>query len=199
MNGQLIISVGREFGSGGHMIAQMLADRFSLPLYDRSLLYEIAEVKNLNIKDLEKYDEKPKMKLFSRSVNGYSNSPEENIAQIQFDYLRKKAANGESFVIVGRCAEEVLKDYDCLVTVFVLGDADKKIERIAKINNITKTEAEMMIQQQNKKRKQYHNYYSKNKWGDSRNYEISVNSSKIGFEKTADIIEDYIKMKMETK
>lgn len=196
MEGQLIISVGREFGSGGHMIAQMLADRFSLPLYDRSLLYEIAEVKNLNIKTLEKYDEKPKMKLFSKNVKGYSNSPEENIAQMQFDYLRKKAGNGESFVIVGRCAEEVLKDFDCLVTVFILGDADKKIERIAKINNITKAEAETMIQFQNRKRKQYHNHYSKNKWGDSRNYEISVNSSKIGFEKTADIVEEYIKIKM---
>ena len=199
MDGQLIISVGREFGSGGHMIAQMLADRFSLPLYDRSLLYEIAEVKNLNIKDLEKYDEKPRMKFFSRNVNGYSNSPEENIAKIQFDYLRKKAEKGESFVIVGRCAEEVLKDFDCLVTVFILGDVDKKIERIARINNITESEAEAMIQQQNRKRKQYHNHYSKNKWGDSRNYEISVNSSKIGFEKTADIIEEYIKMKMEAK
>lgn len=195
-NNQLIISVGREFGSGGHMIAQMLAERFSLPLYDRSLLYEIAEVKNLNIKNLEKYDEKPKMKLFSRNVKGYSNSPEENIANIQFDYLRKKAESGESFVIVGRCAEEVLKDFDCLVTVFILGDEDKKIERIAEINNITKSEAKIIVQQKNRKRKLYHNHYSRNKWGDSRNYEISVNSSKIGFEKTADIIEEYIKMKL---
>lgn len=192
-NKQVIISVSREFGSGGHVIAQMLADRFGLPLYDSNLLQEIADQKNLDVQNLRKYDEKPKIKLFSRNVQGYSNSPEENIANIQFDFIRGKADKGESFVIVGRCSEEVLKNYPCMLSVFILGDMDKKIERIAKLHDVSANKAESMIVLNNKKRKMYHNHYCKGKWGDSRNYELSVNSSKLGLEKTADFIESYIR------
>lgn len=192
-NKQVIISVSREFGSGGHVIAQMLADRFGLPLYDSNILQEIADQKNLDVQNLRKYDEKPKIKLFSRNVQGYSNSPEENIANIQFDFIRGKADKGESFVIVGRCSEEVLKNYPCMLSVFILGDMDKKIERIAKLHDVSANKAESMIVLNNKKRKMYHNHYCKGKWGDSRNYELSVNSSKLGLEKTADFIESYIR------
>lgn len=191
-NKQIIISVGREFGSGGHAIAQDIAIRFGLPLYDSNLLQEIAAENNLDAQNLHKYDEKPKLKLFYRNVQGYSNSPEENIANLQFDYLRDKAASGESFVIVGRCAEEVLKHYPCMVSVFILGDMEKKIERLMQLHNISADKAESMIVQNNKKRKAYHNHYCKGRWGDSRNYELSINSSKLGLEKTADLIEDYI-------
>lgn len=190
--GQLIVSIGREFGSGGHEIAEKLSKRLGLPLYDSNLLEEIAEKKNVNVKNLEKYDEVPKVRFFYRRVQGYSNSPEENIAKIQFDYLRSKAQAGESFIIVGRCAEEILKDYPGLVSIFILGDMDKKIERICRKYNVSAEEAETMIVQTNKKRKAYHNYYCKGKWGDSRNYELSINSGKLTIDKTTDLIEIYI-------
>lgn len=196
MQKQLIISVGREFGSGGHAIAEILAKRFDLPLYDSNLLVEIAESKSLNVKHLEKYDEIPKNRLFSRNVMGYSNSPEEAIANIQFDYLRKKADSGESFIIVGRCADEVLKGNPALVTVFVLGDMESKITRIMELYNVSRQKAEHIIVSTNKKRKNYHNYYCEGKWGDSRNYELSINSSKLGLDGTADMIEEYIRRKM---
>lgn len=195
MKKQLIISVGREFGSGGHAIAEILAKRFDLPLYDSNLLVEIAESKSLNVKHLEKYDEIPKNRLFSRNVKGYSNSPEEAIANIQFDYLRQKAASGESFIIVGRCAEQVLKGYAGLVTIFVLGDMETKVARIMELYQVSHSKAESIVLQTNKKRKTYHNYYCEGKWGDSRNYELSINSSKLGISATADIIEDYIRRK----
>ncbi len=194
---QVIISLSREFGSAGHIIGETIAKRLGIPIYDSNLLQEIAVAKNLDVKNLEKYDEVPKNKLFSRNVKGYSNSPEENIANIQFDYIRKKAENGESFVIVGRCSEEVLKDFDCLITLFILADTDKKIERIKKVYGVSESEAKSMILKQNKKRKVYHNHYCEGKWGDSRNYEFSINSSKLGIDKTADIIETYIKERME--
>ena len=194
-NKQLIISLGREFGSCGHIIAEELAKRFNVELYDSNILKNIAELKNLDVKELEKYDEIPKSKLFSRNVNGFSNSPEENIARIQFDYIKKKAESGESFVIVGRCAEEILKDYDCLTTIFILGDMDKKIEHISELYHLSSKEAEQMIIKNNKKRKLYHNHYCKGKWGDSRNYELSINSSRIGIEATTEIIEKYIRSK----
>ena len=189
---QLIISVGREYGSAGRFIAEKIAEHYGLPLYDRNILQEIAEVKKLNIKNLEKYDEKPRMRLFSRRVKGYSNSPEENIAHLQFEYLRRKAADGESFVIVGRCGEEVLKEFDCLISIFILGDMQTKIERIAKINDITLNEAEKMILKNNKNRKLYHNHHCKGYWGDSRNYDISINSSKLGYTDTVLILTKYI-------
>ncbi len=193
----MIISVGREFGSGGHIIAERLAEKFALPLYDFNLLKEIASEKNLDTRHIKKYDELPRNFLSSRTVRGFSNSPEETIANMQFDYLRKKAAGGISFVVVGRCAEEVLKEYPGLISIFVLADMDWKIKRIAEYEKISEAEAENMIKKYNKKRKAYHNYYCQWKWGDSRNYDVSINSSKLGIEETADMLEMYINSRRE--
>lgn len=190
---QLIISVGREYGSGGHKIAEMLSKKFNLPLYDRNLLEEIADNRNLDVKELEKYDESPKKRFLSRSVRGYSNSPEENIAEMQFEYIKSKAASGESFIIVGRCAESVLKEYKGMISIFILADRECKISRIVEINNISESEAESKMNRHDKNRRTYHNHYSTGKWGDSRNYDISINSSKLGIEKTADLLENYIR------
>lgn len=190
---QMIISIGREFGSAGHEIAEKLAERFSLPLYDYNLLREIAGEKKVNVANLEPYDEVPKKGFGSRTVRGYSNSPQENIAYMQFDFLKKKAKEGQSFVVVGRCAEEALKEYKGLITIFILADMDTKIERIAKLHNLSERQAKEMIIQQDKKRKAYHNYFCEGKWGDSRNYEFSINSSKLGLEATVEVLEDYIK------
>ena len=192
MEKQLIISIGREFGSGGHEIAEKLAEKFSLKLYDKNLLQHIAEERNVDAKHFEKYDEVPRNLLFSRTVKGLSNSMEENIANMQFNYLRKKAAEGESFVVVGRCSETILKDYPGLVSIFVLGDKKHKIERVMRLYHMSAEEAECFIYRQDRKRKGYHNYYCKGKWGDSRNYDISVNSSKLGEDITVDILVDYI-------
>ena len=190
---QLIIAVSREFGSGGHCIAEELARRFELPLYDRNLLKEIADEKNVDSSNLEKYDELPKSHLFSRTVRGFSNSPEEQVANMQFDFLRKKAEEGESFVIVGRCAETILKGNPGLITIFVLGDMDAKINRIAGLHLISRAEAERMIWRHDRKRKAYHNHYCEMKWGDSRNYDLCINSNKLGIERTTDTLEQYIR------
>ena len=189
---QVIISIGREFGSAGHEIAERIAKKFGLRLYDYHLLREIADEKKVNVAELEPYDEIPKKGFGSRTVRGYSNSPQENIAYMQFNHLKKKAAEGESFVVVGRCAEEALKEYKGLITFFILGDMDHKIERIAKLHNLSDKDAKEMIIEQDKKRKEYHNYFCEGKWGDSRNYEFSINSSKLGLDATVEMLEDYI-------
>ena len=100
---QIIISVGREFGSGGRVIAEKLSERFNLPLYDRHLITEIAEKMGMTIEAVAKYNETPKNVFVSRRVNGYSNSIEDNIAEMQFNVMEEKAKSGESFVVVGRC------------------------------------------------------------------------------------------------
>ncbi len=195
MSEQLIISLGREFGSGGHLIAEMLAERFELPLFDYNLLQEICAGKNIDVANLKKYDELPRARLFHRTVKGHSSSPQYNIAQMQFDFIRRKAADGESFVIVGRCAEEILRGDPALVSVFIIGDHEKKRDRIRRLYNLSAEDAEALMQVTNRKRKQYHNHYCTTKWGDSRNYELSINSSHIGYEETADVIEQYIRLR----
>ena len=193
MGKQLIISIGREFGSGGHVIAEELSKRFDLPLFDINLLKEIAGEKNVEASRLEMYDEVPKSTLLSRTVRGYSNSPEVNVANMQFEYLLKLADEGRSFVVVGRCSESVLKDHDGLVSVFILADMETKIERIRKLGGFSRSQAITSILTHDKARKAYHNYYSVGKWGDSRNYDLCINSSRLGIEGTTDTLEAYIR------
>ena len=100
-------------------------------------------------------------------------------------------------MIVGRCAETVLKEYKCLIPIFILADQEKKVERIMNIYQLDKKEAERTVKEQNKKRRAYHNYYSTAKWGDSRLYDLSINSSKLGIEKTKDYIESFIGQRKE--
>lgn len=198
MGKRIIISIGREFGSGGHEIAQELAKRLSLPLYDFNLLREIADVKQVSVKNLEPYDEVPRTGLSSRTVRGLNNSPQINIANMQFDFLRTKAQEGESFVVVGRCAEQILKEFDGLVTIFIMGDTDKKIARVKRIYGLEDDKkAQALIEWKTKQRKAYHNYYCDTKWGDSKNYELSINSSKLGEDATTDILEIYIRKRMD--
>ncbi|MED9903019.1 MAG: cytidylate kinase-like family protein [Lachnospiraceae bacterium] len=192
MNSQLILSIGREFGSGGHEIAQKLADIYGLPLYDHNLLDEMASAGSLNSQDLKKFDEVKRNKLLSRTVRGLNNSPEQNVAFLQFEYLKKKADAGESFVIVGRCAETVLKENKGLISIFILGDMEHKIERIMEIYHLSETKAEKLALEKDMKRKRYHNSYCGGKWGDSRNYDISINSSRLPMEETIRILSQYI-------
>lgn len=189
---QLIISVGREFGSGGHEIAQKLSEIYNLPLYDHNLLEKVADEKNLDSDDLNEFDERKRSKLLYRSVNGMNSSPSYNIANMQFDYLQKKAAEGESFVVVGRCAETILKDCKGLVSLFILGDPDVKAQRIMKLHNLSMEDARVFIKEKDRKRKNYHNSHCEGKWGDSRNYDLSINSSKLGIDESVKIITAYI-------
>ncbi len=193
---QIIISVGREFGSGGRSIAEELAKRFNLPIYDRHLIEEIANKTGMTAEQIEKHDEAPKSRLTSRRVRGYSNSIEDNIAEMQFEFIRKKAESGESFVVVGRCSESKLRDFDCLCSLFIIGDMDAKIKRIMELYNMNEEEAKNFIEKKDKKRKRYHNYHVKLHWGDSRLYDLTVNSTRLGIDKTIDFLENYIKARM---
>lgn len=193
---QIIISVGREFGSGGRVIAEKLSERFNLPLYDRHLITEIAEKMGMTFEAVEKYNETPKNVFVSRRVNGYSNSIEDNIAEMQFNVMEEKAKSGESFVVVGRCSETKLKKYPGLIAFFILGDMDKKIERVMDVYGLDEDDATRFILKKDKKRKRYHNYHCQGKWGDSRLYDFSINSSKLGIDETVDVIEGYIRARI---
>ncbi len=190
---QTIISVSREFGSAGHVIAEQIAKDHGLHFYDRHILDEIANENNMKVEVLEKYDEKPRNAFLSRRVGAFSNSMEEILAEMQFDFIRKKAESGESFVIVGRCAETVLSGHKGLISIFVVGDELAKIKRIMEVYKISESDAIAKIRRHDKKRKQYHNRYSSFRWGDSRYYDMCINSSRLGLEHTNAALEYYIR------
>lgn len=195
MGKQLIITVGREFGSGGHIIAVKLAEHFGIQLLDSNILAEVAKKINAREEYLKKYDESARNLFFSRTVNGFSNSPEEIIAQMQFDYIKQKSDAGESFVVIGRCADYILRENPALVRVFVLGDTEAKIKRTAEREGISEDKAKIRMEQADKRRKYFHNTHSENKWGDSRSYDITVNSSKLGLDSTAELLIKYIELR----
>lgn len=195
MGKQLIITVGREFGSGGHIIAAKLAEHFGIQLLDSNILAEVAKKSNASEEYLKKYDESARNLFFSRTVNGFSNSPEEIIAQMQFDYIKQKSDAGESFVVIGRCADYILRENPALVRVFVLGDTEAKIKRTAEREGISEEKAKIRMEQADKRRKYFHNTHSENKWGDSRSYDITVNSSKLGLDSTVELLIKYIELR----
>lgn len=196
---QLIITVSREFGSGGHEIAVILSQRFGLPVYEQNLLKKLAEKYSLDADRLLRYDESPRNIFTSRRVNGFSNAPEENIARMQFEYLQDQAEKGESFVVVGRCAEEVLKGYPGLVTVFVWADIGFKKQRVMARDNTSEADALELMEKTDRKRKYYHNQFCQGKWGRAQNYDITINSGRLGISGTADLLERYIRQRTESK
>lgn len=192
MGNQIIISISREYGSEGRTIAEQIVKDMGLLFYDRNMLDEIAKEKGFDPAAFAGVDEKPRNKLLSRRVKGYSNATEDNLAQMQFEFLRKKAASGESFVVLGRCSETILKEYDSLVSIFVTGNKDCKLKHVMEKFSLSETAAAAKITKHDAYRRRYHNHYSDFKWGDSRNYDVCINSSRIGVERTAELLEEFI-------
>lgn len=193
---QTIISISREFGSGGHEIAKKIAKDLDLKFYDRKMLDEIADSLDVKVELLEKYDEKPRNFFMTRRIGKHTNSMEEILAELQFDYIQEKAASGEPFVIVGRCAETVLKDFDGLISIFISGERQFKIQRVMDQFQLNESDAVIKMARHDRKRKQYHNRHSEHKWGDSRFYDVCMNSAYLDVAGTADILEQYIKERL---
>ncbi len=192
MKKQLIISIGREYGSRGHEIGEKLSKKLGLDLYDRNILDEVAIQNGANVEDLSKYDERPKHHFFSRTVRGYSNNPAVNVAELQFALLKSKAADGDSFIVIGRCSDEIFKGIAETVSIFITADYEDKLSRIMKHRNFSKREAENAMEKHDKRRSAYHNTFCKTKWGEASSYDISVNMSKLGIEGTAEFLYRYI-------
>ena len=179
MDKQVIITIGREYGSGGHVIAQDIAKRFNVPYYNRNLIEEVAKQNNFDTDNIKDYDESPRKYLFSRTVQGYSNSPEEILAGLQFDFIKEKAASGESFVIVGRCADYVLKERDNIVNLFVKASMKFRIDRVISEYGEAPDKAADIILKNDKRRANYYNYHVGEKWTNLNNYDMVIRLSLI--------------------
>ena len=196
MKRQIIVSVGREHGSGGHYIAQLLAEKLHLRIYDKEIVEMMTQTGGYSREIIAEMDEKPINFFTSRKVKDYSNSLERIVAERTFDFIRSHAESGEPFVVVGRCSDYILRDNPYLLRVFIRGDKQDKIRRVMRQTHVSESEAGDIIKDIDRKRKAYHNYYCDIKWGDSRGYDVIFNSSKLGVEKTAEGLIHYVRVFM---
>ncbi|MCH3971213.1 MAG: cytidylate kinase-like family protein [Oscillospiraceae bacterium] len=194
MKKQIIVTLGREAGSGGHTIAQILAEKLQIKLYDKDMIKAAVLTSGYDKDMVEQLDEKPVNYLTYRRIGSYSNSLEENVAEKQFEFIKGRAMAGESFVLVGRCGEYLLRDNPNTVRIFVLAPLQYKIHHMMEEYSFEEDVAAARIRSVDHKRKAYHNHYSDIKWGDSRGYDLCISSSKMGIAKTAEVLFDYIQV-----
>ncbi len=192
MKKQFIITISREYGSGGHEIGNILANALNIEMYDRALIREIAQEMDMDVEELKQYDEKPKRRVISRSVGEHSNSMEEILNEKQVAWIKRKAATGESFIVVGRRAKEILEGTPGLISIFITADEDYKVKRIMDEFDLNEEEAKAQRVRVDRHRKAFHNRYSEYKWGDSRCYDFIINSSRLGSLGTAMELLHYI-------
>lgn len=207
MKGNLVITIGRESGSEGRLIGQMLAKELGIKCYDKELLTLAAKNSGLCEELFQTHDEKPTssflyslvMDTYSLGYNtsAYMDMPiNHKIFLAQFDTI-KKLAEEESCVIVGRCADYALADYPNVVTVFICGDENDKIHRLMEKHDLTEAKAKDAMIKMDKKRSSYYNYYSSKHWGSSKSYDLCINSSSVGYEGAVEIIKEFAKKKQE--
>lgn len=192
MSRQRIISIGRRFGSGGHEIAEILAKRLSLPLYDANILAEVAKKNDMTYEELMHYDEQRIPAFLSRPVRSFSSFLEVNVAEAQFHAIRQHAEAGESFVIVGRCADAVLDSYPGLISLFITADESSRTARTAGLYHISEKKAAAMNRKVDARRRSYHDYFCERKWGHADTYDLVLKENTVGIEHTAELIERYI-------
>lgn len=198
MDKQVIITVGRESGSGGLEVAQELGRLLGIKVYDKNIFKDIGEHFDIDTSRLEQFDERPHRGI-SRKVKGYSNSPAEQVVELQREFMKAKADEGQSFVILGRCGIKALLDHPCLlIRIFVEADTEFKVQRIMHEQGF-KDENQALIYMKwvDTRRKTYHDQFCHVKWGDRSSYDITVKSNKLGVEKTARFLADYVRMRME--
>jgi hypothetical protein len=198
-NKHIIINVGRQLGSGGHIIARMLAKDFNAKFYDREILNLAAKESGFSEKIFEQNDEKKGFirGLFNMAaphVSGVYESgfSQENLFKFQSDAIRKAAQKG-SCVFVGRCADYVLRDFENVVNIFITASMHDRVEQILNKQNVEPPEAKRMILQAESKRAAYYNYYTGKRWGDASGYNLCIDSSVLGLMETEKLIADFIR------
>lgn len=202
MKGNLVITIGRQCGSGGKRIGEIVAQKLGVKCYDKELLTLAAKNSGLCEELFETHDEKPTSSfLYSLVMDtysmGYSNSAymdmplNHKIFLAQFDTI-KKLAEEESCVIVGRCADYALAEYPSVASVFITGNDEDRIEYLKQLYKVETAKAKDIMVKTDKKRASYYNYYSSKKWGDSRSYNMTLDSSKLGIDGCVDMLLHYV-------
>lgn len=202
---RIIVTIGRQFGSDGREIAFKLAEKLGINCYDKELIVIAAKESGLAESIMDIHDEKPTNSLlYSLVMNNYSlgyyppsGQLEMPISQrvflAQFETI-KSIAEKESCVIVGRCADYVLESDPDLTSFFIHAPIESRITNVAKRHNITDDKAKDLVIKTDKSRSNYYNYYTDKKWSDVSSYHLSIDSNRLGIDKSVELISEYLKI-----
>lgn len=205
MKTNTIITIGRQYGSAGREIGYKVADALDIKLYDKEMLDRAAKESEICQELFETHDEKPTNSfLYSLVMDTYSlgytsgsytDMPiNHKVFLAQFDAIKKIADEGPC-ILVGRCADYALEEYDNVISLFIHAGLDARIRRIARIYDLTDAKAKDLIIKTDKKRASYYNYYSNKKWGAADSYDMCLNSSMLGIDGTAEAIIKLVELK----
>ena len=200
-----VITIGRQFGSGGRKVGEMLSQRLGIPYYDKQLLAEASKDSGIAVALFEDHDEKPTRSLLFSLVTGmqlrgdssamYMDMPlNHKIFLAQFDAIRRIASEGPC-VIVGRCADYVLRDKANAVSVFVKADLPSRVRRAVEQYGLSPDKAEDAVRRADKQRASYYNYYATATWGDVNNYDLCLDTGKLGLEGAVELLAHCVELR----
>ncbi len=205
MNDNLLITIARQYGSAGREIGRKLATDLGVKCYDKELLSVASKESGMSQELFETHDEKPTNSfLYSLVMDtyslGYSTSSfvdmpiNHKVFLAQFDAI-KKLASQESCVMIGRCADYALEEFPNAISIYIHADLEKRIPRIMRLYDLKKEKAKEVILKTDKKRSSYYNYYSNKKWGEAKEYDLTIDSGVLGVDGTMQLIKDYIEIR----
>ncbi|MGN0432374.1 MAG: AAA family ATPase [Lachnospiraceae bacterium] len=201
----IVITIARQYGSGGKTVGEMLAKELGIHYYDKELVKLASDLSGINEALFVNADENKKnLPLFKSSKSIYQGevippesdefTSDDNLFNYQAKII-KELADTQSCVIIGRCADFILKDYDNVLSVFVHAPHEFCMEQAAKKHSMNAKELEKLIAKIDKHRADYYKYYTGREWTDARNYDLCLNSSKLGFERCVEEIRSYIRVR----
>ncbi|MFA6770136.1 MAG: cytidylate kinase-like family protein [Bacteroidales bacterium] len=197
MESKFVITIGREFGSGGREIGEMVAAQLGIDFYDKKLIEIASQKSGINKELFENADESKSYSLIG-SLFGLRTAPanevpsgyflsNETLFKIQSDVIREIASE-KSALFVGRCADYLLQDYNLCINIFITASQEDKIERVCARSEVLPDKATALIEKMDKKRAAYYNYFSNKKWADIHSYDLCINSSLLGIKGTSNLI-----------
>ncbi len=202
----MVITIGREYGSGGKYIGERLAEDLGLKLYDKELLKKVAEESGMDLETLEEMDEKKEQSFwYTFAMSMYAQDSLETISEIPSNEkifieqakIIEDLANKEDCIIIGRCSNIILKNKPNVLNVFIYSsELDFKVKRKMKYDNFeTELEAIKAIDNIDRERKNYYNYFTKENWGDRKDYDLMIDTSRLGVDGAVELIKEYLKLK----
>ncbi len=190
-----IITISRQYGSGGRTIGKQLAQELGIPFYDYEIISMAAQGSGVAAKVFDEAENKAKSRLkltLGRIAGGeYKMSLNDQVFHNQSSVIRTIADRGPA-VIVGRCADYVLKDYTRTVNIFIQAPQAYRLQEAMRRNNYTQVQAQEFLKTVDKSRATYHNFYSDNKWGQREFYDLCIDSSRVPLEITVSLLKTYI-------
>ena len=202
MEKKIIITIGRQYGSGGSYVGKKLAEQLGIAFYDKELINLASKESGICGEFSEKADERNSGSLLKALAMGFSMNnaifqsndylSNESLFQIQSDVIRKVAAE-QSCILVGRCADYILRDNPRCVNVFISSSREDRIARLCHLHSISEDAAEEKMNKADKRRAEYYNYYSYKTWGAAATYHLCIDSSVLGIDETVSYIEEFVR------